>query len=126
MLGSLRQPSRPPLEAAMPVSTSTIALNDVIIANQVFEAELARVSEVVGEQGRLSQRVVLGGSTRSWSGSVQSVNNLIEALVRPPSEMQRVIGAVADVTSARRSSPRSKDELDRVRAALASGAPAPC
>ncbi len=71
-------------------------LNDVIIANQALEAELARVSEVVGEQGRLSQRVVLGGSAQSWSGSVQSVNNLIEALVRPTSEMQRVIGAVAD------------------------------
>ncbi len=54
------------------------------------------MSEVVGEQGRLSQRVVLGGSAQSWSGSVQSVNNLIEALVRPTSEMQRVIGAVAD------------------------------
>ncbi len=71
-------------------------LNDVIIANQALEAELARVSQMVGEEGRLSQRVVLGGSAQSWSGSVQSVNNLIEALVRPTSEMQRVIGAVAD------------------------------
>jgi methyl-accepting chemotaxis protein len=72
------------------------ALNTVIIADQALEAELARVSQVVGEQGRLSQRVVLAGSSQSWSGSVQSVNNLIEALVRPASEMQRVIGAVAD------------------------------
>jgi signal transduction histidine kinase/CheY-like chemotaxis protein/HAMP domain-containing protein len=39
---------------------------------------------------------VLGGETQSWSGSVESVNDLIEALVRPTSEMQRVIGAVAD------------------------------
>jgi signal transduction histidine kinase/CheY-like chemotaxis protein/HAMP domain-containing protein len=36
------------------------------------------------------------GSTPSWSGSVESVNNLIGALVRPTIEMQRVIGAVAD------------------------------
>jgi HAMP domain-containing protein len=70
--------------------------NDVIIANQVFEAELARVSRVVGKQGELSQRVILGGSTRSWSGSVESVNSLIDALVRPTSETQRVVGAVAD------------------------------
>ena len=70
--------------------------NDVIIANQVFEAELARVSRVVGKQGELSQRVVLGGSTRSWSGSVESVNSLINALVRPTKETQRVVGAVAD------------------------------
>jgi CheY-like chemotaxis protein/signal transduction histidine kinase/HAMP domain-containing protein len=71
-------------------------LNDVIIANQALEAELARIGEVVGKQGRLSQRVVLGGSTQSWSGSVESVNSLIDDLVRPTIEMQRVIGAVAD------------------------------
>jgi HAMP domain-containing protein len=71
-------------------------LNDVIIANQVFEAELGRVSRVVGKQGELSQRVALGGATQSWSGSVESVNSLIDALVRPTSETQRVVGAVAD------------------------------
>jgi signal transduction histidine kinase/HAMP domain-containing protein/ActR/RegA family two-component response regulator len=71
-------------------------LNDVIIANQALEAELARVSQAVGQQGKLSQRVTLGEWTRRWSGSIESVNSLIEALVRPTSEMQRVIGAVAD------------------------------
>ena len=40
-------------------------LNDVIVANQALGTELARVSEVVGKQGKLSQRVVLGGLTRS-------------------------------------------------------------
>src|SRR5450755_4715826 len=68
--------------------------NDVIIANEALAIELARVSRVVGKQGELSQRLVLGGA--SWSGSVESVNSLIDALVRPTSEMQRVIGAVAD------------------------------
>jgi signal transduction histidine kinase/CheY-like chemotaxis protein/HAMP domain-containing protein len=70
--------------------------NDVIIANEALEAELARVSRVVGEQGELSQRLVPSGSGQSWSGSVESINSLIDALVRPTSEMQRVIGAVAD------------------------------
>jgi len=68
--------------------------NDVIIANEALGAELARVSDVVGKQGKLSQRVVLGGAAQSWSKSVQSVNSLIDDLVRPTSEMQRVIGAV--------------------------------
>src|ERR1039457_1880531 len=66
--------------------------NDVIIANQVLEAELARVSRVVGKQGELSQRVVLGGSTRSWSGSVESVNSLIDALV------DQLNGFISEVT----------------------------
>ncbi len=71
-------------------------LNDVIIANQALGTELARVSQVVGKQGQLSQRMVLGGWTQGWSDSVESVNSLIDDLVRPTIEMQRVIGAVAD------------------------------
>jgi len=88
--------------ARMPLDWTGVAgkvadcLNDVIMANQTLEKELARVSEVVGKEGRLSQRVVLGGWAPGWSGSVHSVNSLIDALVRPTSEMQRVIGAVAD------------------------------
>jgi hypothetical protein len=70
-------------------------LNDVICANQTLGVELARVSRVVGKEGKLSQRVELQGSGRVWAESIESVNSLIEALVRPTSEMQRVIGAVA-------------------------------
>ena len=88
--------ARMPLEWTGVAGKIADGLNDVIIANQALEAELARVSLVVGEQGKLSQRAKLGEGTQSWSGSVESVNSLIEALVRPTSEMQRVIGAVAD------------------------------
>jgi signal transduction histidine kinase/HAMP domain-containing protein len=88
--------------ARMPVEWTGIAgkiadgLNAVIIANQTLEGELARVSELVGKQGKLSQRVGLGGATQGWAGAVHSVNSLIDDLVRPTIEMQRVIGAVAD------------------------------
>jgi signal transduction histidine kinase/HAMP domain-containing protein/ActR/RegA family two-component response regulator len=71
-------------------------LNEMVIANQAVGAELLRVSDVVGKQGRLSQRVALGGRARSWSSSLEAVNSLIDDLVRPTVEMQRVIGAVAD------------------------------
>jgi len=71
-------------------------LNDVIAANQTLGAELARVSRVVGKEGKLSQRVALRGSDRVWSESIDSVNSLIDDLVRPTTDMQRVIGAVAD------------------------------
>jgi signal transduction histidine kinase/HAMP domain-containing protein/ActR/RegA family two-component response regulator len=71
-------------------------LNDVIAANQTLGEELARVSRVVGKEGKLSQRVALRGSDRVWCETIESVNSLIEDLVRPTSEMQRVIGAVAD------------------------------
>ena len=102
LLGVLALIKEGDFTARMPLEWTGVAgkvadgFNDVIITNQALEAELARVSRVVGRQGELSQRVALGGSTASWSGSVESVNSLIDALVRPTSEMQRVIGAVAD------------------------------
>jgi len=102
LLGVLAQVNSGDFTARMPLEWTGVAgkvadsLNDIIIANQALEAELARVSRAVGKQGELSQRVVLGGWAQSWSGSVESVNSLIGALVRPTSEMQRVIGAVAD------------------------------
>jgi signal transduction histidine kinase/HAMP domain-containing protein len=88
--------ARMPLEWTGVAGKVADALNDVIIANQAVETELARVSVAVGEQGKLSQRVTLRGASRSWIRSVESVNDLIESLVRPTIEMQRVIGAVAD------------------------------
>jgi signal transduction histidine kinase/HAMP domain-containing protein/ActR/RegA family two-component response regulator len=71
-------------------------LNEVIAANATLGAELARVSRVVGKEGQLSQRMGLRGADSVWNANVDSVNSLIEDLVRPTSEMQRVIGAVAD------------------------------
>src|ERR1700722_18389350 len=65
------------------------AVNDVVIANQTLGIELARISNVVGKEGKLSRRAESGGSAESFSGSIKSVNSLIEALVRPTSEMQR-------------------------------------
>ena len=87
--------------ARMPMDWTGLAgkaadgINAVIVANQALENELARISRVVGKEGELSQRVQLAGSSQSWAGSLGSVNNLIDALVKPTSEMQRVIGAVA-------------------------------
>jgi signal transduction histidine kinase/CheY-like chemotaxis protein/HAMP domain-containing protein len=88
--------ARMPLEWTGLAGKIADGVNDVIIGNQSLEAELTRVSRLVAKEGKLSQRVTLGGSTQSWSASVESVNTLIDALVRPTSEMQRVIGAVAD------------------------------
>jgi signal transduction histidine kinase/DNA-binding response OmpR family regulator/HAMP domain-containing protein len=102
LLSVLAQVRAGDFTARMPLEWTGVAgkvadqLNDMIIANQALESELARVSRVVGRQGELSQRAVLGGFTSSWTGSLESVNSLIDALVRPTSEMQRVIGAVAD------------------------------
>src|SRR5688572_7918652 len=102
LLNVLAQIKEGDYSARMPLEWTGIAgkvadgLNDVIIANQELGTELARVSQSVGKEGKLSQRLVLGGATQRWAGSLESVNSLIDDLVRPTIEMQRVIGAVAD------------------------------
>jgi signal transduction histidine kinase/HAMP domain-containing protein/ActR/RegA family two-component response regulator len=99
LLGVLGKFKAGDFSARLPLDWTGVAgkiadgLNDVITYNEALETELARVSQVVGKDGRFSQRVSLGGR---WSGPVQSVNSLIDDLVRPTIEMQRVIGAVAD------------------------------
>jgi signal transduction histidine kinase/HAMP domain-containing protein/ActR/RegA family two-component response regulator len=70
-------------------------LNEIIAANENLAAELARVSRVVGKEGRLSQRIGLPASDEAWFESIESVNSLIDDVVRPTTEMQRVVGAVA-------------------------------
>jgi len=102
LLGVLADVKNGDFRARMPLEWTGVAgkiadtLNDVIAANETLGAALAKVSRVVGKDGKLSQRVELPGSDRVWAESIDSVNSLIDDLVRPTSEMQRVIGAVAD------------------------------
>ncbi len=62
LLGVLAKVKAGDLTARMPLEWTGVAgkvadpLNEVIIANQSFEQELARVSRVVGKEGELSQR----------------------------------------------------------------------
>src|SRR5438477_2363141 len=69
--------------------------NDVIGLNQRLTQELARISRVVGKEGRIRQRASLGEASGSWADAMSSVNTLIEDLLRPTSETARVIGSVA-------------------------------
>src|SRR5687767_14938368 len=70
-------------------------LNDIIEQNQALAAELKRISQVVGKEGRLTQRATIGPVTGGWAVCVDSVNSLIGDLVQPTTEVARVIGAVA-------------------------------
>jgi HAMP domain-containing protein/CheY-like chemotaxis protein len=69
--------------------------NDIVAMQARLAHELERVSYVVGQQGRISQRVQLPMAVGAWSDEVDSVNSLIKALVWPTSEMARVVGSVA-------------------------------
>jgi len=69
--------------------------NDVIRTNQRMTQELKRIVRVVGKEGRITQRAALSDVSESWSDAIGCINVLIEDLLRPTSEMARVIGAVA-------------------------------
>ena len=71
------------------------AFNEVVELNERMAAELGRLSQSVGKEGKLSQRMELGDVSGFWRSSVISVNELIDDLVHPTSETARVIGAVA-------------------------------
>ena len=70
-------------------------LNDIIETKEKMVEAVTEVSRVVGREGHLTQRASVPGVVGGWSTIISSVNTLIDDLVRPTTEMARVIGAVA-------------------------------
>jgi HAMP domain-containing protein/signal transduction histidine kinase/CheY-like chemotaxis protein len=85
----------------MPVDTVGVAgkvadtLNDIIDLNERMAKEFERIGNMVGKEGRITQRATLAGAVGSWADCVESVNTLVADLIQPTTEMGRVIGAVA-------------------------------
>jgi len=71
------------------------AFNDMVEQNERMAEELARLSRIVGKEGKLNQRLAQGNLSGFWQETAESVNELIDDLVHPTSETARVIGAVA-------------------------------
>ncbi len=71
------------------------AFNDVVAENLRISHELARLSKVVGKEGKLKERAYVPNASGFWRDSAESINSLIGDLVHPTSEVARVIGAVA-------------------------------
>jgi HAMP domain-containing protein/CheY-like chemotaxis protein/putative methionine-R-sulfoxide reductase with GAF domain len=71
------------------------AFNEVLSMNERRAIETARVSRLVGQEGKLKQRMSLAGLVGDWANEVQALNALMDDLVRPTVEVTRTIGAVA-------------------------------
>jgi len=72
------------------------AYNELVTMNGRMEKELARMRRVIGREGRMDQRASLGSAGGGWNTSVESLNALIDDLVRPTTEVASVLDAVAD------------------------------
>jgi signal transduction histidine kinase/DNA-binding response OmpR family regulator/HAMP domain-containing protein len=71
------------------------AIDEVIESNQRLEREIRRLSRRVGKEGQVD-RTAMGDAGSAWAPTLAAVNDMVEDLVRPNTEMARVIGAVAN------------------------------
>ncbi|MEU3351335.1 HAMP domain-containing protein [Streptomyces sp. NPDC037389] len=70
--------------------------NEVADRNLQLTGELNRVRRVVGREGKLTERLELGACEGSWAAAIDACNALVDDLVRPVSEVGRVLSAVAE------------------------------
>jgi HAMP domain-containing protein len=71
------------------------AFNDIVTVADHRARETARVSRMVGREGKLKQRMTLPIATGGWADEVSAINTLIDDLVFPTAEVTRAVGAVA-------------------------------
>ncbi len=70
--------------------------NEVVEQQQRHTRQLQRISRVVGREGRMTERLEVEYLDGAWAEGAHAVNALIEHVVRPTTEIARVIGAVAE------------------------------
>ena len=69
--------------------------NEIVAANQRMAQQLERVGQRVGKEGKTKQRVRFNASSGAWGEMEGSINNLIDDLLWPTTEVTRAIAAVA-------------------------------
>jgi len=72
------------------------AFNEIMASNERMALELKRVGQAVGKEGKIRQRIRLERSSGAWGEMETSVNDLMEDLLRPTTEVTRAISAVAE------------------------------
>ncbi|MCX5093335.1 HAMP domain-containing protein [Streptomyces sp. NBC_00365] len=78
------------------MSEIAAVFNEVADRNLHLTGELSRVRRVVGREGKLTERLESGACEGSWGAAIDASNALVDDLVRPVSEVGRVLSAVAD------------------------------
>ncbi|MGW0083699.1 HAMP domain-containing protein [Streptomyces sp. NPDC003393] len=78
------------------MSEIAAVFNEVADRNMHLTGELSRVRRMVGREGKLTERLETGACEGSWAVAVENCNALVDDLVRPVSEVGRVLSAVAE------------------------------
>ncbi|MBC2908074.1 HAMP domain-containing protein [Streptomyces sp. PSKA01] len=78
------------------MSEIAAVFNEVADRNLHLTGELSRVRRMVGREGKLTERLETGACEGSWAAAIDNSNALVDDLVRPVSEVGRVLSAVAE------------------------------
>lgn len=71
-----------------------LAFNELMQQQQNFADEIANIAQKVGEEGKLNERIALKTTKGSWAKGAQAIDKLIDNLVKPMTEAQRVISEI--------------------------------
>ncbi|MES1247292.1 MAG: HAMP domain-containing protein, partial [Actinomycetota bacterium] len=72
------------------------AFNELADRRETLSKEVVRVGRAIGREGRLTERAHSPADAGHWADTTNAINTLIDDLVRPTTEVARVIDAVAD------------------------------
>src|SRR5437868_7547350 len=70
-------------------------MNDIIALNERMMFEFTKAGNIIGKQGKLTQRIEVPNAKGTWGTGVDSLNTLISDLVHPTIEIAHVISSVA-------------------------------
>jgi methyl-accepting chemotaxis protein len=70
--------------------------NQWVSRNQAFAQGIDHLSQRVGVEGNLTERLSLEETKGTWATSVEAINRLVHHLAIPTLETERVLGAIAE------------------------------
>ncbi|WP_336516812.1 HAMP domain-containing protein [Pollutibacter soli] len=70
-------------------------LNEIILLNEAMMMNFTKAGDIIGKQGKLTQRIEISNTKGAWSAGIESLNELISDLVNPILEIANVISSVA-------------------------------
>ncbi|MEP7164728.1 MAG: HAMP domain-containing protein [Ferruginibacter sp.] len=70
-------------------------MNEIITLNERMMFEFTKAGNIIGKQGKLTQRIEVPNAKGTWGTGVDSLNTLISDLVHPTIEIAHVISSVA-------------------------------
>ena len=69
--------------------------NDIIQNNETVVQEISRIVKSVGTRGKVSDRAVPSGLPGAWNQTLVHINNLIDSLASPLTEMTQIVNSIA-------------------------------